>query len=119
MALVANRPPAGPLSPMDSIAAMPASTAGDSAVAEAWKTSTVTSAPPGGEGRDNVVRLGSGGGCADAAVPPPSRETVSETVRAPAPRSAVRARPGDLDPRRGVRCMGHPPLCGDDNSTGS
>ena len=39
------------------MAAIPASTVGDSSVAEAWKTSTLTLAPPGGDGRDNVVAI--------------------------------------------------------------
>jgi hypothetical protein len=56
VASVRNRWAAGPDPPIDSTAAIPASTVGDSAVAEAWKTSTRTSAPPGGDGTDNVVR---------------------------------------------------------------
>jgi hypothetical protein len=71
---------------------MPAFTVGDSWIAEAWKTSTLTFAPPGGEGRDNVVGGGSGYGRAEAALPPRS-----ETVRAPTPSAAVNSPLRDLD----------------------
>ncbi|GAA2923586.1 hypothetical protein GCM10010518_08050 [Kitasatospora cinereorecta] len=57
MATVLKRPDSGPLSPILSMAAIPASTVGDSSPAEAWKTRTLTFAPPGGEGRDNVVAI--------------------------------------------------------------
>ncbi|GGU22945.1 hypothetical protein GCM10010274_06580 [Streptomyces lavendofoliae] len=91
MASVRNRCAVGPDRPIDSIAAIPASTAGDSAVAEAWKTSTRTSAPPGGEGKDNVVRApgpGSPGlGPAVAGVP-----LSREAARAPAASAAAAPR---------------------------
>ncbi|MFD9292324.1 hypothetical protein ACFWBV_29415 [Streptomyces sp. NPDC060030] len=59
---------------------MPASTVAGSSPAEAWNTSTLTFAPPGGEGRDNVVATrsfspGFGYGLAVAALPP-SRDAV-------------------------------------------
>ncbi|GGT05615.1 hypothetical protein GCM10010271_04760 [Streptomyces kurssanovii] len=92
MASVLNRLAAGPVSPMVSIAAIPASTAGDSAVAEPWKTSTFTFAPPGGDGRDNVVAGGLGYGSALATLPPPS----SDAVMAPTPSAAARRRFRDL-----------------------
>lgn len=86
----------GPVSPMLSTAAMPASTVGDSAVADPWKTSTRTFAPPGGDGRDNVVDAlmdcGSGYGLAEAGSPPSS-----EAVRAPAPSAATKKPVLDLD----------------------
>ncbi|MEU6817952.1 hypothetical protein [Streptomyces sp. NPDC046860] len=69
---------------------MPASTVGDSSVAEAWKTSTFTFWPPGGDGSDDA--LGSGNGLAVAAVPPLSRDA----ARVPAARAAAAAR-RDLD----------------------
>jgi hypothetical protein len=70
---------------------MPASTVGDSSVAEAWKTRTLTLSPPGGDGTDNVVDIGSGYGLAMADVPP-SRDA----ERAPATRTAAAPR-RDLD----------------------
>ncbi|GHF30716.1 hypothetical protein GCM10017776_56410 [Streptomyces griseoluteus] len=75
---------------MDSMASIPASTVGDSSAAEAWKTSTLTCLPPGGEGRADAC--GSGNGLAVAAVPPLSRDA----ARAPAARAAAAVR-RDLD----------------------
>ncbi|MEI5034459.1 hypothetical protein RB201_22335 [Streptomyces sp. S1A(2023)] len=58
VATVANRPDSGPLSPILSIAAIPASVYGASSPAEAWKTNTLTClAEPGGVGKDNVVAI--------------------------------------------------------------
>lgn len=107
VATVLKRPDSGPLSPIFSMAAMPASTVGGSSPAEAWNTRTLTSDPPGGEGRDNVVAIlsfspGSGYGLAVAARPP-SRDA----VRAPAATAAATPR-RDLDLRCGVRCMWSP-----------
>ncbi|MEV7867898.1 hypothetical protein AB0P17_17750 [Streptomyces sp. NPDC088124] len=62
-------------------------TTGDSSVAEAWKTSTLTFWPPGGDGRDNVVGAGSGYGLAVAALEPSS-----DAARAPAARAAATPR---------------------------
>lgn len=65
---------------------MPASTVGDSSVAEAWNTRTLTFLPPGGDGKDNVVGTGSGYGLAEAVVPPSrdaARVPVTRTAAAP------------------------------------
>ncbi|MFJ5222537.1 hypothetical protein [Streptomyces sp. NPDC088400] len=63
---------------------MPASTTGDSSVAEAWKTRTLTFSPPGGDGRDNVVDVGSGYGLAVAALPPSKDAAMAPAARAAA-----------------------------------
>ncbi|GAB2920199.1 hypothetical protein GCM10027028_17110 [Streptomyces sundarbansensis] len=93
-----NRRASGPVSPIFSIAAIPALVYGASSPADAWNTSTFTWLfAPGGDGRDNVVaifstRARSGDASALAAPPPPSMDTVS----APAATAAARPR-RDLD----------------------
>lgn len=86
VASVLKRPAAGPARPMASMASIPAFTIGDSSVAEAWNTRTLTFWPPGGDGSANAVGDASGG-LAVAAVPP-SRDAamVPATRTAAAPR---------------------------------
>ncbi|GGK87685.1 hypothetical protein GCM10010094_56040 [Streptomyces flaveus] len=80
---------AGPVSPISSIASIPALTTGDSSppAAEPWKSSTRTFALPGGDLIDIVVSGGSGAWRALAG-PPES----SPAVTNPAVRTAAQAR---------------------------